>query len=161
MTKQYIIGKIGKPHGLKGYAYIHLNEYLKSYNFKNVVVQINDKNYIVQDIKDHLKDRHLVKFQNFDSLESIEKIKKSKVYLNFTEIMNLTKDLPWPELYLGQLINNVDQLDIRLTNYLVHNFSTVLEVTSTNKETYMIPYINENFTFDKNSLYLSQSLTIY
>ena len=161
MTKKYIIGKIGKPHGLKGYAYIHFNEYLKTYNFKDVQVEVIGKKYVIQDIKNHLSDRHLVKFMKIDSVEAIEMIRSSFVYLNFIEIMNLTRDLPWPELFLGEEVKNGDQLDIHLTNYIVYNSHTVLELTSTNNQTYMIPYINENFTFNKNGLNLSQRLTIY
>ena len=80
MTKKFIVGKLGKPHGLKGYAYIHLNEYLKRYDFKDIEIEINKECFSIEKLKNHLKDRHLIKLYKINSIEEIKE-KETAIFI--------------------------------------------------------------------------------
>ena len=161
MTKKFIVGKLGKPHGLKGYAYIHLNEYLKRYDFKDIEIEINKECFSIEKLKNHLKDRHLIKLYKINSIEQIKEKRDSYIYLDFNSIIKMKQDLPWPEIFLGERIKNIDNLDIFLSRYKVYNSNTVLELTSNSIESYMVPYVTQNFKFDGKHLYLNENLAIY
>ena len=161
MTKKFIVGKLGKPHGLKGYAYIHLNEYLKRYDFKDIEIEINKECFSIEELKNHLKDRHLIKLYKINSIEQINEKRDSYIYLDFNSIIKMKQDLPWPEIFLGERIKNIDNLEIFLSKYKVYNSNTVLELTSNLSESYMIPYVTQNFKFDGKHLYLNENLAIY
>ena len=161
MTKKFIVGKLGKPHGLKGYAYIHLNEYLKRYDFKDIEIEINKEHFSIEELKNHLKDRHLIKLYKINSIEEIKEKRDSYIYLDFNSIIKMKQDLPWPEIFLGERIKNIDNLEIFLSKYKVYNSNTVLELTSNSSKSYMIPYVTQNFKFDGKHLYLNENLAIY
>ena len=161
MTKKFIVGKLGKPHGLKGYAYIHLNEYLKRYDFKDIEIEINKECFSIEELKNHLKDRHLIKLYKINSIEEIKEKRDSYIYLDFNSIIQMKHDLPWPEIFLGERIKNIDNLEIFLSKYKVYNSNTVLELTSNSSESYMVPYVTQNFKFDGKHLYLNENLAIY
>ena len=161
MTKKFIVGKLGKPHGLKGYAYIHLNEYLKRYDFKDIEIEINKEHFSIEELKNHLKDRHLIKLYKINSIEEIKEKRDSYIYLDFNSIIKMKQDLPWPEIFLGERIKNIDNLEIFLSKYKVYNSNTVLELTSNSSESYMVPYVTQNFKFDGKHLYLNENLAIY
>ena len=161
MTKKFIVGKLGKPHGLKGYAYIHLNEYLKRYDFKDIEIEINKECFSIEELKNHLKDRHLIKLYKINSIEEIKEKRDSYIYLDFNSIIKMKQDLPWPEIFLGERIKNIDNLEIFLSKYKVYNSNTVLELTSNSSKSYMIPYVTQNFKFDGKHLYLNENLAIY
>ena len=161
MTKKFIVGKLGKPHGLKGYAYIHLNEYLKRYDFKHIEIEINKERFSIEELKNHLRDRHLIKLYKINSIEQIKEKRDSYIYLDFNSIIKMKQDLPWPEIFLGERIKNIDNLEIFLSRYKVYNSNTVLELTSNSSESYMVPYVTQNFKFDGKHLYLNENLAIY
>ena len=161
MTKTFIIGKLGKPHGLEGYAYVHLNDYLKTYDFKDIDVQIKNESFTIEEIKSHLKNRHLIKLYKINTIEDIEKKRGNYLYVCFKTLMKMNQHLPWPELFLGERIKNNENSEIFVSNYTVYNSNTVLEITSTSSKSYMIPYVPENFSFDGKYLYLKENLTIY
>ena len=161
MTKKFIVGKLGKPHGLKGYAYIHLNEYLKRYDFKDIEIEINKERFSIEELKNHLRDRHLIKLYKINSIEQIKEKRDSYIYLDFNSIIKMKQDLPWPEIFLGERIKNIDNLEIFLSKYKVYNSNTVLELTSNSSKSYMIPYVTQNFKFDGKHLYLNENLAIY
>tara|TARA_Y100001968_G_C19387890_1_gene733899 strand:- start:185 stop:670 length:486 start_codon:yes stop_codon:yes gene_type:complete len=161
LTKKFIVGKLGKPHGLKGYAYIHLNEYLKRYDFKDIEIEINKESFSIEELKNHLRDRHLIKLYKINSIEQIKEKRDSYIYLDFNSIIKMKQDLPWPEIFLGERIKNIDNLEIFLSRYKVYNSNTVLELTSNSSESYMVPYVTQNFKFDGKHLYLNENLAIY
>ena len=161
MTKTFIIGKLGKPHGLQGYAYVHLNDYLKTYEFKDIGVQMNNQSFTIQEIKSHLKNRHLIKFYKINTIEDIEKKRDNYLHVSFNTMMKMNHRLPWPELLLGERIKNNENLEIFVSSYTVYSSNTLLEITSTSSKSYMIPYVSQNFSFDGKYLYLKENLTFY
>ena len=160
MTNKVKLGKIGKPHGLKGYAYIHLNDYIKGYDFSNIPVEINKKELFIDEVKTHLKNRNLVKLKNINTIEQIKLYRDNFIYTNKNTLLNINKSLPWPELFLKEPLANMDNLKIILSNYLVSDLQTVLELKVENS-VYLVPYVESNFVFDGEFLIMLSSLTIH
>ena len=77
--KLYNIGILGKPHSLNGYLYINHEIFFRNLDLKNRKVYLNEKNYEIEEIKTHLKNRFLIKFKNINSIEAAEKLRNSKV----------------------------------------------------------------------------------
>ena len=61
---------------------------------------------IVDKFKNHLKNRNLIKFVDFDSIESIENLRDSDVYLSkkFIDKFIDENNLPWPGFFKGSEI---------------------------------------------------------
>ena len=160
MIDSLVIGEIGKPHGLNGYAYVHLNDYLKNYNFLETLVSIHNKERIIEDLKPHLNNRHLIKLREIDSIEEIEKYRNTSIYIKKEIIISLCKELPWPEIYFNQFIMSDEFNDIKLNSYFVTNAGTVLELYHDGNK-YFVPYNEDNFVDDEGSLFLINDLSFY
>ena len=102
----FYIGKLGKPHSLKGFQYINIEIFFRSQNLNNIELRVGNENLIVDKFKSHLKDRNLIKFVNFDSIESIQGLRDADVYLSkkFIEKFKDENNLPWPGFFKGSEI---------------------------------------------------------
>tara|TARA_B100000586_G_scaffold22101_1_gene14653 strand:+ start:2324 stop:2818 length:495 start_codon:yes stop_codon:yes gene_type:complete len=160
LTRKVSIGKIGKPHGLKGYAYVHLNEYIKSFDFKDMQVKISGEHLYIYEVKKHLKNRNLIKLKKIDTIDQVNIYRNQNILANTKNFIDLNIDLPWPEILLNESIANNDNSQITLVNYHVSNLQTVLEIKVANL-TYLVPYVVSNFIFENESLIMVNSLTVY
>ena len=102
----FYIGKLGKPHSLKGFQYINIEIFFRSQNLNNIELRGGNENLIVDKFKSHLKDRNLIKFVNFDSIESIQGLRDADVYLSKKFINKFIDEnnLPWPGFFKGSEI---------------------------------------------------------
>ena len=84
MTNQhyFIVGKLGKPHSLKGFQYINIEHFFRNFDLKEITLQIGGVNFIVEEFKKHLKNRNLIKFKSYDTIESISKLRNMDVKIN-------------------------------------------------------------------------------
>ena len=160
MTSKFLIGKIGKPHGLKGYAYIHIHEYIKDYFYSDVLIEIEEEEIIIEEIKKHLKDRYLIKFKNIETINQIENYRDKNVSLNKESLMRLNTSLPWPEMFIGEEIITQDKIQPLLSNYYVSKLNTSLELSFDNK-VFLVPYDKNNFIYNGTDLLMIKSLFIY
>ena len=90
MTNQkfFPVGKLGKPHSLKGYQYINIEYFFRNFDLKETTFQIEGKDIVVEDFKKHLKNRNLIKFYSYDSIEKISELRNKTVKIN-TEVSDL------------------------------------------------------------------------
>ena len=160
MTRKVIIGKIGKPHGLKGYAYVHLNEYIKNIDFKDIQVNISGEDFYIYEIKKHLKNRNLIKLNNIDTIDRIKIYRDKNIYTEMNNLFDMNMDLPWPELFLSKPLASNENSEIILTNYHVSNLQTVLEI-NVGSLVYLIPYVESNFIFENECITLVSSLSLH
>jgi len=102
----FYIGKLGKPHSLKGFQYINIEIFFRNQNLNNIELRVGNENLIVDKFKSHLKDRNLIKFVNFDSIESIQNLRDADVYLSkkFIDKFIDENNLPWPGFFKGSEI---------------------------------------------------------
>ena len=160
MTSKFLIGKIGKTHGLKGYAYIHIQEYIKDYFYSDILIEVDEEEIFIEEIKKHLKDRYLIKFRNIDTINQIENYRDKNVYLNKKSLMSLNTSLPWPEMFVGEEIITQDKRQPLLINYYVSNLHTSVELSLDNK-VFIVPYDINNFIYNGTNLLMIKSLFIY
>ena len=99
----FYIGKLGKPHSLKGFQYINIEIFFRSQNLNNIELRVGNENLIVDKFKSHLKDRNLIKFVNFDSIQNL---RDADVYLSkkFIDKFIDENNLPWPGFFKGSEI---------------------------------------------------------
>ena len=77
----FYIGKLGKPHSLKGFQYINIEIFFRNQNLNNIELRVGNEYLIVDKFKNHLKNRNLIKFVDFDSIESIEDTEDKRLEL--------------------------------------------------------------------------------
>lgn len=159
MTNQkfFPVGKLGKPHSLKGYQYINIEYFFRNFDLKETTFQIEGKNLVVEDFKKHLKNRNLIKFHSYDSIEKISELRNKTVKIN-TEVSDLfinKENLPWPGFFIGhELKKNM----YNLLSYEVLNNIYFCKITGIEMS---VPYNSNFFNFENGVLsLLDSSLTI-
>ena len=159
MTNQkfFPVGKLGKPHSLKGYQYINIEYFFRNFDLKETTFQIEGKNIVVEDFKKHLKNRNLIKFYSYDSIEKISELRNKTVKIN-TEVSDLfinEENLPWPGFFIGhELKKNM----YNLLSYEVLNNIYFCKITGIEMS---LPYNSNFFNFENGVLsLLDSSLTI-
>ena len=159
MTNQqfFPVGKLGKPHSLKGYQYINIEYFFRNFDLKETTFQIEGKNIVVEDFKKHLKNRNLIKFYSYDSIEKISELRNKTVKIN-TEVSDLfinEENLPWPGFFIGhELKKNM----YNLLSYEVLNNIYFCKITGIEMS---VPYNSNFFNFENGVLsLLDSSLTI-
>jgi len=160
LTSKLVIAKIGKPHGLKGYAYIHINDYIKDYLYSDILIEVDEEEMYIEEVKKHLKNRNLIKFINVDSINQIENYRDKNVYLDKRSLLELNTSLPWPELFIGEELITQDKKKPVLSSYFVLNLNTSVELSLGNK-IFIVPYDNLNFNFNGKKLLMIKSLSLY
>ena len=159
MTNQhyFIVGKLGKPHSLKGFQYINIEHFFRNFDLKEFTLQIDGVNFIVEEFKKHLKNRNLIKFKSYDTIESISKLRNMDVKINrdlLDTFLNENK-LPWPGFFIGQELKGNDY---KLLSYEVLNNIYFLKISGVEMN---VPYNSNFFIYENDNLTLSDSsLTI-
>ena len=145
----YSIGLLGKPHSLKGYQYINIEYFFREFDLKDISLTISGEKFLVEDFKKHLKNRNLIKFVGYDSIESISQLRNQAVYLT-TEYKNVLlnkEDLPWIGFFVNTQVNN--GLDLIESYSIIEGvyFCKLKEFKS-----FEIPYNKDFFSFVEGSL---------
>ena len=159
MTNQnyFIVGKLGKPHSLKGFQYINIEHFFRNFDLKEITLQIGSVNFIVEEFKKHLKNRNLIKFKSYDTIESISKLRNMDVKINrdlLDTFLNENK-LPWPGFFTGQELKGNDY---KLLSYEVLNNIYFLKISGLEM---VVPYNSDFFIYENDNLtLLDSSLTI-
>ena len=159
MTNQnyFIVGKLGKPHSLKGFQYINIEYFFRNFDLKEITLQIESVNFVVEEFKKHLKNRNLIKFKSYDTIESISKLRNMDVKINndlLDSFLNENK-LPWPGFFIGQELKGNDY---NLISYEVLNNIYFLKISGVEMS---VPYNSNFFIYENDSLnLLDSSLTI-
>ncbi len=155
--KFFPVGKLGKPHSLKGYQYINIEYFFRNFDLKETTFQIEGKDIVVEDFKKHLKNRNLIKFYSYDSIEKVSELRNKTVKIN-TEVSDLfinEENLPWPGFFIGhELKKNM----YNLLSYEVLNNIYFCKITGIEMN---VPYNSNFFNFENGVLsLLDSSLTI-
>ena len=155
--KFFPVGKLGKPHSLKGYQYINIEYFFRNFDLKETTFQIEGKDIVVEDFKKHLKNRNLIKFYSYDSIEKISELRNKTVKIN-TEVSDLfinEENLPWPGFFIGH--------ELKKDNYNLESYEVLDNIyfCKINGIEMSVPYNSNFFIFENDSLtLLDNSLTI-
>ena len=111
---------------------------------------------VVEEFKKHLKNRNLIKFKSYDTIESISKLRNMDVKINrdlLDSFFNEDK-LPWPGFFIGQELNK----NYKLLSYEVLNNIYFCKISGIEMS---VPYNSNFFIFENDNLtLLDSSLTI-
>ena len=152
-NKLYNIGTLGKPHSLNGYLYINHELFFRNSDFKNKKLYIHNKEYEVEKIKKHLKNRFLIKFKNINSIEEADILRNSEVSILKNEINDyLNNGLPWPGFYINEKIND----DIEILGYFYSDKYIFCNLKDNDDS--VIPYNEHYFSYKENELKLLNKL---
>jgi len=153
----FVVGKLGKPHSLKGFQYINIEYFFRNFDLKEISLQIDDVNFVVEEFKKHLKNRNLIKFKSYDTIESISKLRNLDVKINIDLLSTFFNEdkLPWPGFFIGKKLksNNYKLLSYEVLNNIYFCKISGIEMS--------VPYNSNFFIFENDSLtLLDSSLTI-
>ena len=155
--KYFLVGKLGKPHSLKGFQYINIEYFFRNFDLRKITLQIDGVNFEVAEFKKHLKNRNLIKFKSYDTIESISKLRNMDVKINkdlLNSFFNEDK-LPWPGFFKGQELKGNDY---KLLGYEVLNNIYFLKISGVEMS---VPYNSNFFIYENDNLtLLDSSLTI-
>ena len=159
MTNQnyFIVGKLGKPHSLKGFQYINIEYFFRNFELKETILQIDGVNFVVEEFKKHLKNRNLIKFKSYDTIESIIKLRDMDVKMDINLIDTFINEdkLPWPGFFVGQDLKSNNN---KLLSYEVLNNIYFCKISGIEMS---VPYNSNFFIFENDNLtLLDSSLTI-
>ena len=159
MTNQnyFIVGKLGKPHSLKGFQYINIEYFFRNFDLKDITLQIEGVNFVVEEFKKHLKNRNLIKFKSYDTIESISNLRNMDVTINRDFINTFINEnkLPWPGFFIGEELKGHGY---KLLSYEVLNNIYFLKISGVEMS---VPYNSNFFIYENDNLtLLDSSLTI-
>ena len=121
-------------------------------------MHVGNEELVVENFKTHLKDRNLIKFKDFDTIESIERLRDKVVSISDkykNDFLNDSK-LPWPGFFINK--------NLGTSNFVLLGFSfsqnfTFCEVS--NLTDFPIPYNDKFFSYKNDELVLiNDDLTI-
>ena len=142
---------------MKNIQYINIEYFFRNFNLKEITLQIEGVNFVVEEFKKHLKNRNLIKFKSYDTIESISKLRNMDVKINkdlLDSFFNEDK-LPWPGFFIGQELknNNYKFLSYEVLNNIYFCKISGIEMS--------VPYNSNFFIFENDNLtLLDSSLTI-
>ena len=155
--KYFLVGKLGKPHSLKGFQYINIEYFFRNFDLRKITLQIDGVNFEVAEFKKHLKNRNLIKFKSYDTIESISKLRNMDVKINRDLLDTFLNEIkfPWPGFFIGQELKGNDY---KLLSYEVLNNIYFLKISGVEMS---VPYNSNFFIYENNNLtLLDSSLTI-
>ena len=154
----YQVAKLGKPHSLRGFQYINIDIFFRRFDLSNISMQVGNEELIVENFKTHLKDRNLIKFKDFDTIESIERLRDNFVSISDkykNDFLNDNK-LPWPGFFINK---NLGKSDFVLLGFNYSKNFIFCEVSNLND--LPIPYNDNFFSYQDNQLVLiNDDLTV-
>ncbi len=144
--RMILLGKLGKPHGVKGYLYFHyygddVNN-LDSYDS----FQTQDGLNLKLEKKFEKSDRLIIKFESYNDRNSIEELRNKDIYILESDMPELDSG----EYYLYQLegltVHNLQGVNLgKVDGILGTKSNEVLVVESTNvsidDKQRLIPYL--------------------
>ena len=153
----FLVGKLGKPHSLKGFQYINIEYFFRNFDLRKITLQIDGVNFEVAEFKKHLKNRNLIKFKSYDTIESISKLRNKDVKINRDLLDSFFNEdnLPWPGFFIGEELksNNCKLLSYEVLNNIYFCKISGIEMS--------VPYNSNFFNFENDNLtLLESSLTI-
>ena len=150
-NRSYLIGKLGKPHGLQGYQYINIDKYFRDIKMNDVSVVIDNNSLVIEDFKSHLKDRNLIKFKHINSIDEAENYRNFDVYIvdKYRTLKN-KELLPWPVFFINYDLSN----EVILLDYF-YSSNLILCNIQKNDEVFVVSYDKDNFFYEDDNLYLT------
>ena len=137
-----LVGKIGKPVGLKGWAKI--NSYTRpEENIGNygTFFQSSEKNLIIFESLKKSGKNLIVKFQDINSREEIETLKNNDLYINANDLPKLKdNEFYWKDLIGMEVYNLKDEYFGKVKEMIEAGSGDVMVIKDNGEKSILIPF---------------------
>ncbi|WP_343126426.1 ribosome maturation factor RimM [Buchnera aphidicola] len=154
MNKKILIGKFGKPYGVKGWikliSYTTISKKILQY-FPWYLISIKKK-YVKSDIKmqQNYKKKIIILLKNIHNRTEIEFLNNQKIFINEKILPTLKyNQYYWKDLLNCQVYNNMNiniGIVTKILNNTIHDILVIKKIfKNSSKKTILIPFIYPNY----------------
>ena len=147
--RKILLGKLGKPHGVKGFLYIHYygEDPNKLYDYEGLL--LDDGTLVKVDKLLLQKDRVILKFLETNSRNDAEKLRYKELFIKEDSLPVLENNQAYYFELEGLNVKNLDNVDLgRVKEILETNANDVLVIeptkSSVDEKERLVPYLKDN-----------------
>ena len=155
--RKILLGKLGKPHGVKGFLYIHYygEDPNKLYDYEGLL--LDDGTLVKVDKLLLQKDRVILKFLETNSRNDAEKLRDKEVFIKEDSLPVLENNQAYYFELEGLNVKNLDNVDLgRVKEILETNANDVLVIeptkSSVDEKERLVPYVKDNVVKEINKI---------
>ena len=155
--RKILLGKLGKPHGVKGFLYIHYygEDPNKLYDYEGLL--LDDGSLVKVDKLLLQKDRVILKFLETNSRNDAEKLRDKELFIKEDSLPVLENNQAYYFELEGLNVKNLDNVDLgRVKEILETNANDVLVIeptkSSVDKKERLVPYVKGNVVKEINKI---------
>ena len=136
--RTYVVGRLGRPHGLDGFLGLYVDEADVVYFQPGSTVSIDGSPLVVRAVR--RADRgHQVQFENVLTREAAEDIRGSEVHV--AERRELSEDEYWPEDLLGLEVRGPESGHLGVVSRVVTGTAQDRLVVSRDGSEFEVPFV--------------------
>ena len=155
--RKILLGKLGKPHGVKGFLYIHYygEDPNKLYDYEGLL--LDDGTSVKVDKLLLQKDRVILKFLETNSRNDAEKLRDKELFIKEDSLPVLENNQAYYFELEGLNVKNLDNVDLgRVKEILETNANDVLVIeptkNSVDEKERLVPYVKDNVVKEINKI---------
>ena len=155
--RKILLGKLGKPHGVKGFLYIHYygEDPNKLYDYEGLL--LDDGTLVKVDKLLLQKDRVILKFLETNSRNDAEKLRDKELFIKEDSLPVLENNQAYYFELEGLNVKNLDNVDLgRVKEILETNANDVLVIeptkSSVDEKERLVPYVKDNVVKEINKI---------
>ena len=146
--RKLLLGKLGKPHGVKGFLYIHYygEDVNNLYDYEDLFLQ--DKTSLIVEKLLLKNDRVVLKFFGIDTRNDAEKLRDKELYIYENSLPKLNENEAYHFQLKGLTVMNMQNKDLgQIKEILETKANDVLLIEPTedsiDKKERLVPYIKD------------------
>tara|TARA_Y100001970_G_C14249513_1_gene870765 strand:+ start:92 stop:616 length:525 start_codon:yes stop_codon:yes gene_type:complete len=146
--RKILIGKLGKPHGLRGSCFVHYygEDPLSLKQYKKVF--LNTGETLEVDKVSYVKDRSIVNFVGIESRDLVELLREKEIFIEETALPKLKEGEFYHYELKGMDVENLEKIYLGcVSNVMLTGANDVLVVRyikNNIKKERLIPYVMNN-----------------
>ena len=155
--RKILLGKLGKPHGVKGFLYIHYygEDPNKLYDYEGLL--LDDGTLVKVDKLLLQKDRVILKFLETNSRNDAENLRDKELFIKEDSLPVLESNQAYYFELEGLNVKNLDNVDLgRVKEILETNANDVLVIeptkSSVDERERLVPYVKDNVVKEINKI---------
>ena len=155
--RKILLGKLGKPHGVKGFLYIHYygEDPNKLYDYEGLL--LDDGTLVKVDKLLLQKDRVILKFLETNSRNDAEKLRDKELFIKEDSLPVLENNQAYYFELEGLKVKNLDNIDLgRVKEILETNANDVLVIeptkSSVDEKERLVPYVKDKVLKEINKI---------
>jgi len=155
--RKILLGKLGKPHGVKGFLYIHYygEDPNKLYDYEGLL--LDDGTLVKVDKLLLQKDRVILKFLETNSRNDAEKLRDKELFIEEDSLPVLENNQAYYFELEGLNVKNLDNVDLgRVKEILETNANDVLVIeptkSSVDEKERLVPYVKDKVVKEINKI---------